>query len=400
MTRLQKLQLRQSEIRQGMATLLDTPEDKRADSYQDDLGKLTKEVRSLEGEVQAAIVAGEEPVTEVKMDTPEGREMRELVNRANVGEIFDAALERRAIDGATRELQEHYHLAPNQVPLDLLSGQVETRAVTPAPANVGQEQQAIVPYVFPDSVASFLGIPQPRVPVGEAVYPVLTSELTVGTPAEGAEQAETTGAFSAEVLSPQRIQASFFYSREDSARFMGMDAALRANLSAGLQDGLDKAIIAGANGLLTGTNLPNHNVSTVTGFSDYVSDFGYSRVDGRYASMTSALRIVMGSGTYAHAGSVYRGNNSEETALDRLMRTTGGVRVSAHVPGPTNNKANNVVRLGQRMDAVAAVWEGVTLIPDEVTGAKKGEITLTAVMLHAIKILRTDGFFKQQAQTA
>ena len=43
---------------------------------------------------------------------------------------------------------------------------------------------------------------------------------------------------------------------------------------------------------------------------------------------------------------------------------------------------------------VAAVWEGVTLIPDEVTLAKSGRLIVTAVMLHAIKIIRTDGFLQ------
>ena len=60
----------------------------------------------------------------------------------------------------------------------------------------------------------------PTVPVGEHVFPVLTTNADVGTPAENAAQAETTGAFSADVLSPSRLQASFFfYSREDRARF-------------------------------------------------------------------------------------------------------------------------------------------------------------------------------------
>ena len=93
----------------------------------------------------------------------------------------------------------------------------------------------------------------PTVGVGEAVYTVLTKELDVRTPAENATAAETTGAFSAEVLSPSRIQAAFFYSREDRARFAGMDAALRENLSMGLSDGLDQQILAGTNGLLSGT---------------------------------------------------------------------------------------------------------------------------------------------------
>ena len=44
MTRLQKLQLRQSEVRVSLGTLLDTPETERTDTYADDLSKLTTEV--------------------------------------------------------------------------------------------------------------------------------------------------------------------------------------------------------------------------------------------------------------------------------------------------------------------------------------------------------------------
>ena len=39
------------------------------------------------------------------------------------------------------------------------------------------------------------------------------------------------------------------------------------NLSAGLADGLDQQVIAGDNGLLTATNLDNHNVSTETSYA-------------------------------------------------------------------------------------------------------------------------------------
>ena len=60
-----------------------------------------------------------------------------------------------------------------------------------------------------------------RVGVGEAVYPVLTKAPVVGTPAENAEQDETTGSFSADILSPSRLQAAFFYSREDRREICG-----------------------------------------------------------------------------------------------------------------------------------------------------------------------------------
>ena len=62
-----------------------------------------------------------------------------------------------------------------------------------------------------------------------------------------------------------------------------MDEALRMNLSDGLSDGLDKQVLQGTNGLLTGTNLGNHNASAETTFEGYIQGFGYSRVDGRYS---------------------------------------------------------------------------------------------------------------------
>ena len=81
-------------------------------------------------------------------------------------------------------------------------------------------------------------------------------------------------------------------------------------------------------------------------------------------------------------------------------KVTGGVRVSAHVPAAADNKQNVIVRRGSRRDMVAPIWQGLTLIPDEITKAADGEIVITAIMLHAVKILRADGFYKQQIQTA
>ena len=74
------------------------------------------------------------------------------------------------------------------------------------------------------------------------------------------------------------------------------------------------------------------------------------------------------------------------------------MKVSAHVPAVSATKQNAVIRLGMRRDMVAPIWEGVTLIPDEITKAANGQIVVTAVMLHAIKVLRKAGFYKQQTQ--
>ena len=123
---------------------------------------------------------------------------------------------------------------------------------------MGQTQTEITGFIFPQSVAAFMSIPSPIVPVGDATFPVLTSDPAAGVPAENASQSETTGSFTADVLTPGRIQASFFWSREDAARMAGMGDALREALQSGLADKLDKEILQGAEGLLTDAKLTAH----------------------------------------------------------------------------------------------------------------------------------------------
>ena len=307
----------------------------------------------VEGDAEKAL-AGDE--------SKESRQRRELSDQSDMGRIFSAVLEHRQVDGREREMQTEHGLASNQVSLAMLRGE-EHRAITPAPGDVGQNQSEIIPYVFPQSVSAFLGIPSPTVPVGSAVYSGFDQENRRPDAAESADANETTGSFSAEVLSPARLQASFFYSREDRARFNGMDESLRQNLSAGLSDGLDAEVVAGDNGLLEGTNLANHNVSAETSYALYRSQLGYGRVDGRFAGGIGDVRLVLGSATYGHASGVFRSNNAgDRAALEDLMAVTGGVRVSSHVPAVASNKQNAVVRLGSARDMVVPIWEGITLI--------------------------------------
>ena len=302
-------------------------------------------------------------------------------------------MEHRASAGAIAEVQKERGLAPNDVPTEMLM--VEQRAVTPAPADTGRTQTEITGFVFPQSVAAFMSIPSPIVPVGDTAFPVLTSDPAAGVPAENAAQSETTGAFSADVLTPKRIQASFFWSREDAARMAGMGDALREALQGGISDKLDKEIIQGTNGLLTGAILPNNTEPSASTYSDYVSKLLYGRVDGRYAFDLSDIRVVMGSDTFGNAATKLP-TNGEENALARIRSDSGGVRVSANVPAEVSDKQNAIVRRGTRRDYVAPVWGAVTLIPDEITKAANGQIVLTAVLLYATKLLRVGGFHKQE----
>ena len=402
MTRKQRLLIEQSEVRQRLNELLD--KDERSDDEASELETRTARAQALEPELRAAIVAEGDAESRAAVDfgDPAARALSDLESRASVADVFGAVLEHRATNGATAELQTHRGLAANQVPVALLRSTVETRAVTPSPGQVAQNQSPIIPGVFPASCAEFLAIDMPTVPVGDSVYPVLTTNADVGVPDENDVQAETTGAFSASVLSPGRLQASFFYSRESRASFAGMDEALRSNLSDALSDKLDQQILAGSKGLFAGTILANHAASAVTTYANYRNLFGYGRVDGTYATGIGDIRVVTGAGTYGHMAGVFRSANAgDRAALEDLMNVTGGVKVSAHVPAVSNShKQNAVIRLGMRRDMVAPIWEGITLIPDEVTKAGAGQIVITAVMLHAVQLLRAGGFFKQESQHA
>ena len=395
MTPKQTLELRQGELRRLLAELAATD---ATDETRASIATLTTEYRDADLKIAALTVANDVPVETRTVD----HDRNELHQRASVGDLVNHLLQGRSgTDGAQAELQTEYGLSANEFHIRQLAdwGGVEVRAVTPGATNVAQDQQPIIPYVFPQSVAAFLGIDMPTVGVGDAVFPVLTSTLDVHSPAENAAAAETTGAFGAEVLTPGRLQASFFFSREDRARFAGMDDSLRENMSMGLSDGLDNRIIAGTAGLLTGTILANHNVTALTTFDLYQSQFIGTRVDGRYAGDYPDLRAVMGSDTFAHADNQYRADESDISALDRMRQKVAGVRVSAHVPATTNsNRQNALIRLGLRRDYVAAVWENIAIIPDEITLAANGQIKLTAVMLYATKLLRAGGFWKQMTQ--
>ena len=371
-------------------------------------GRLT----ALDGELTAsetefrtaadALLTEQTTTTAPGAEDTEARERRELCVKANVGDVYNSILEKRgATDGATFEAQAAHGCAPNQIPLAMLAAPTEVRAVTPTPGASQTEQAETVQPVFATGAGAFLGIDRPTVGMGQAVYPVLTSRPAVGGPtALSTDAPDTTGAFDADLLPPKRIQAGFIYRRTDAMQFSGMDSALRMALNGGLQEKLDLDAIAGDDGLLTGTNLANNNVSAITTFAHYLSLFLYGRVDGRYAEMKSDIRVLMGAGTYAHAGSVYQ-SSAYKSALALLEQDSGGVRVSAHVPAVSNsNKQNAVVRLGMRRDMVQPVWGAVTIIVDEVTLSGKGEIEVTAVLGMNTKILRADGFHKQQSQVS
>ena len=145
---------------------------------------------------------------------------------------------------------------------------------------------------------------------------------------------------------PGRISrpVSVIYSREDRARFMGMDSAhFEMNLVAMRSPtSWTSKSSTGDEGLLNGSQTWRTTTSARKRpiFALYLTQFGLWPC--RWRRMPVRRRRIFGwlswnSATYAHMGGTYRTGTTPPTTLvlERLLvAITGGIKVSAHVPGP------------------------------------------------------------------
>ena len=104
-------------------------------------------------------------------------------------------------------------------------------------------------------------------------------------------------------------------------------------------------------------------------------------------------------GVYAHMASRYD-SSIRDNGLNILNRESGGVRASAHIPAYAGDHQDAIIRVGMARDAVLALWQGVRLISDPYTAAGEGEVIINANMLHAIDVLRADGFARVAFRTS
>ena len=165
MTAVQTIQLRLSFCRENLNRLLSI--ETRSAEQQTELETLTAEVSKREPELRAALAAEPDPrETRVEGDA-ETRELRQLTERANVGDILIATFEKRQTIGAPAELQKHYGIGSHQIPLEMLrvNRGVEERAAATVPANIGDASQAaVITPVFSSGDGAFLGIERPDRP--------------------------------------------------------------------------------------------------------------------------------------------------------------------------------------------------------------------------------------------
>ena len=406
MTRLQKLQLRQSEARASMGILLDTPEADRAETFSDDLAKLTKEMRALEPELQAAIVAGEpEPVEDTTKDTAEGNELRGLRERVDFGKYVSAAMGGHGVNqGAELEYNQHLGVADGYFPMSLLAGKLETRAAIDGEA--ATSQGTWLDRVFHGTAAERVGISFRPVAPGVAAYPVTTSG---GAPQQrGRTQSATERTYSVVVteIKPSRRAVHGIYSIEDDARLSGLSEAIERDMRAAMVESVDLAVFKGDAGAnedsadIVGMQTAAIAEATITQANkikaDEVLKYFLAYVDGKYAASLSDIRLVtsVGANTLWYGG-IHNSAADNQTVAQFLM--AAGLSWTAR-GGIDANTANNDfgayfgLARGIEGAGVAAIWEQGQLIRDPYSGAASGEVALTLNYLWQLAFPRTDNF--------
>ena len=191
---------------------------------------------------------------------------------------------------------------------------------------------------------------------------------------------------------------------------MGLESALREDLSRAISDQLDKQVVGLGDARVRGF------LATAAhgGLADYadpgdVVTFGAAAeqaargVDGKYAGAEGELSWVVGVGTYTKLAGLIQSNDSV-SATERLRRLLRDFMASANIPAVASTIQSGIIaKLGAMdsgMNAVAPIWEGLRLIRDEVTNADKGQIQVTAVCLHNFKVLRADGFVRTKLKVS
>ena len=67
-----------------------------------------------------------------------------MLEKANLGNIFESAIEHRSTDGIEKELQDHFGLASHQIPLEMLrdTERIERRAAATITGDVPISQSS------------------------------------------------------------------------------------------------------------------------------------------------------------------------------------------------------------------------------------------------------------------
>ena len=339
-----------------------------------------------------------------------------LRSRTNVGRFLSAALGGGRLDGAEEELRQAVGAPERSIPFEAFEGfgpDPETRAATAAPATVGVGMDPLVPAVFAMSAAPFLGIGFERTEPGTAGVPRISTSLTAGAVAKGADQAATAAAFTVLTATPKRVSARLELTLEDvyAAGVPSFENALRENLAMVIGNALNVQLLTGdgtapaLNGLmaqLTADADPDDAQTYALASAEIAA-----HVEGLHARGLSDLRVLVNAAVYARLATLAATNDDSVTLLDWARRNGIEIETNPNMPASSSNVGKCIVaRTAMPMGmsgakAIIPVWNPSVLIDDPYTDSASATSSVTMhVILGDVLIRYPAAFAEWRVKTA
>ena len=339
--------------------------------------------------------------------TGEARELRELRGRVELRNYVGAAFEKRGVDGAELEFNQHLSIGAHRFPLEILAPEapVETRATTDVDTTVRPRRW--LDRLFNVSSAARVGLTFESVEPGVAAYPIM---LTGGSGVQRARsQAVSADAWTVGTteLKPTRHAIHRVYSREDDLRNPGLADELQRDIRMALSDSIDLAVFEGDSsgtgteaditGLDAATNVVERTLTQTNKVkpAETLSEF-FALIDGKHAESAGQLRVVASVGANTLWGTTIANSTAENQTLAQFLMASGltwGVRGGIDT-ATTDGKFGAFIGRSRGIEGagVVPVWQDAALIVDPYTSAAKGEIQLTLHTFWNFGLVRPTNF--------
>lgn len=404
MLRSQTLNLRQSEIRSRLAEIQSSEE--LDDEQRGQMDELTTEYRRNESELRAALISEE---AQRQADAPEdsqARERRNLLDHFEIRQAIGVLTERTArLSGPTAELVEEMRGADGAkyegIPLPF-EALLESRADTVSSATPTPEMTApVIDRIFSDSVAQRMGVRSVNIPFGDRVFPIASQGAVFNWVAsEGADLAAAVAYETGDTtLSPDHTGGTRIDVTRVAMKQSGpnLEAAIRRDMRASIQQGLDQAVFlgSGASGQPTGIII---NGSTPTTAVDATADYAAFRaaavqfmVDNIVGGFDGIRILTRPEILNIMDDAVLTG--TAETEWDRFLRrfsnpVLSSNAVAAPAGSPSAVSALLTTTYAGVPPAWLGLWGGVDLITDPYSGAPSGTLRLTALLTVDVALSR------------
>lgn len=384
-----KIARRQSEIRQALAGLVGKDSPTEDETRQMEV--LDGEYRTNETRYRAALVAEDQERREAGADleTRDDRQFAELVGQFELRQVAFALDEGRALSGATKEVVDEMRSAGGFQGIPVPYAALETRDTVAADQIDPKVIRPVIDRLFPNSVASRLGVQSINITQGELAFPVATAGAVFGwqTTEQGNVGAAAPYQTSERSLNPDHTGgAQMSISRKALKQAgAGLEAAIRRDLNAVIGTEIDRVVINGSGaagqplGIIPGAatyGITSTAVAAAPIWAQFRAQI-VAFMQGNAISSASQINLAFGPAIWDVLDGAIWDSGSGITEWDRMVKHVGNPAISNVIPDEMAIMTATVQGIAP---GYLGLYGGVDLIRDPYTKAGSGQLVLTGLV--------------------